>query len=129
MTKIYNQHDAAFAQVSAYALLDSDNNHIGKVAFKFPKDGAGRLYCYFHIHGLEMVRGFAGGYGYDKSSAAFQDAARKKLESTQNEWISADTFAKHMANANKIAEACKAGEGKDWSDALRDAGYTLLRVL
>jgi len=74
MTKsIYDHHSAAFRLVGAAALVHN-GIQIGKIAFKYPSDGAGRLYCYLHIHGDAMVRGSAGGYGYDKQGAAFESA-------------------------------------------------------
>lgn len=73
MKTIYKHHSAAFNRVLA-AVLVYDGKQLGNIAFKYPADGAGRVYCYLHIHGDEMVRGFAGGYGYDKQGAAFESA-------------------------------------------------------
>jgi hypothetical protein len=73
MTNIYDQHDKAFSQVSA-SIIIKDGAQVGTIAWKYPKDGAGRLWCYFHIHGQEMVRAYAGGYGYDKKSASLMHA-------------------------------------------------------
>src|SRR3546814_2190612 len=69
MTAIYDQHDKAFARVSAY-VVTKDGAHVANVSIKFPADGAGRLYAYVHWIGLEMVRDHANGYGYDKRTAA-----------------------------------------------------------
>ena len=77
MTKIYEQHEAAFKYTAAYVVLNTDFQRVATIAFKFPKDGAGRLYAYVHWLGCEMVRGFAGGYGYDKTSAAVESAIEK----------------------------------------------------
>jgi hypothetical protein len=75
---IYDQHSKAFDRVSAYVLADhATGEQVGTVAFKYPADGAGRVYCYLHIHGLPMMRGCATGYGYDKTTAAFEAAASK----------------------------------------------------
>lgn len=76
MTDIYDLHDKAFARVSAYVILRSGEK-VATVAIKHPADGAGRLYAYVHWLGVPMVRGFAGGYGYDKRSAACADAAKR----------------------------------------------------
>src|SRR4051812_8286161 len=76
MADIYDQHKAAFANVSAFVVL-KDGERVATVAIKFPRDGAGRLYAYVHWIGLEMVRGSATGYGYDKRSAAVSSAAGK----------------------------------------------------
>src|SRR5574343_355367 len=74
MQKIYEQYEKAFSNVSAYVIL-KDSEYVATVAFKYPNDGAGRLWCYLHVLGLSMVRAYAGGYGYDKASAAFTSAA------------------------------------------------------
>ena len=76
MPDIYDQHDAAFARVSAFVIC-RDGERVATVALKFPADGAGRLHAYVHWLGLPMVRGFAGGYGYDKRSAAVIEATGK----------------------------------------------------
>lgn len=75
MADIYDQHEAAFSKVNAYVILDAHNQLCATIAFKYPKDGAGRLYVYVHWIGLEMKRGHAIGYGYDKASAATAVAA------------------------------------------------------
>jgi len=75
MTTAYEKHSKAFAVVSAGALV-VNGVQIGTLAFKFPKDGAGRLTCFLHIHGSPMVVGSAGGWGYDKKSAALESACK-----------------------------------------------------
>lgn len=79
MTTAYEKHSKAFAVVSAGALVVNGVQK-GTLAFKFPKDGAGRLTCFLHIHGSPMVIGIAGGYGYDKKSAALESACEKLEE-------------------------------------------------
>lgn len=137
MTKIYDQHNAAFKYVSAFAIL-KDRNHVANVSIKFPKDGAGRLYAYVHVFRAEMSRGFAGGYGYNKTSAAIMDAMEKtkpyKIERTKDENAESKAYYdKAEADGNAlIAELKKALEpaaSAGWSNALRDAGFTVLHVL
>ena len=83
MSSIYEQHAASFANVAAYVIL-CDGERVATIAFKFPRDGAGRLYAYVHWIGAEMVRGSANGYGYDKRSAACAAAvARNTRRSTR----------------------------------------------
>lgn len=72
---VYQKHDSAFSLVSAGALVINGEQK-GAIAFKFPKDGAGRLSCFLHLHGFPMVIGTAGGYGYDKKAASFESACR-----------------------------------------------------
>lgn len=109
---IYRQHDAAFANVSAFVIA-KDGERVATVAFKFPRDGAGRLYAYVHLIGDEMVRGYAGGYGYDKRSAACADAARK-LGGDADE--ARDAFAAALIAGH---------DGAGWDSALRGAGFTV----
>lgn len=105
---IYDQHDKAFSGVSAYCIA-RDGNRVATLAFKFPRDGAGRLYAYVHWIGDEMVRGSASGYGYDKRSAACRDASRK---------AAGDSDA-----APFWAALESGGDGIGWQDALRKAGF------
>lgn len=132
MTKIYKQHDKAFQHVSAYVVTDNAGNRIATVAFKFPRDGAGRLWCYVHFIGLEMVRDYAGGYGYDKRSAAVTYAVGKIPEY----YIAPDSLEWEIAHKQDIdarANAFKAAladiGGKDWDAALRDAGFNVLQAV
>jgi hypothetical protein len=131
MTKIYDQHDNAFSHVSAYVIL-KDGEHVAKIALKFPKDGAGNLYAYVHYLGLEMVRDFAGGYGYDKKSAAVTHAATKiepyLVEDPTQQW-QIDYAEKINAVMAEFKAALSDIGGKDWDNALRDAGYTVLNAV
>ena len=76
MTKtVYQKHEQAFALVMAGVIM-KDGEKAGTIAFKFPKDGAGRLTCFLHFTGWPMVIGTANGCGYDKKAAAFESACR-----------------------------------------------------
>ena len=120
MTDIYKQHEAAFAHVSAYVVL-KDGERVATIAFKFPRDGAGRLYAYVHWFGLEMVRGHANGYGYDKKSAAVESAIAKLKLATSPEAYSvcASEFKIMLSNIG----------GSTWDARLRDAGFTVLQAV
>lgn len=124
MADIYEQHDKAFANVQAYVLL-RDGERVGTVAFKFPRDGAGRLYCYLHILGTEMVRGHANGYGYDKRSAAASVAARKL---TMNDHLNPEL---HKATADLVDQvrAAELDNGTDWSRGLESIGLRVLQAV
>ena len=102
---IYEKHGRAFNLVSAYVITDKAGARVGTVAFKFPKDGAGRLWCYMHNIGLPMVRAQAGGYGYDKRSAAAYNAAKL---------IAGDSWASAVKN-----------NGQDWIRDIEDAGFNV----
>ena len=115
MKSIYDQFDAAFANVSAYA-ISIDGEHVARVAIKYPQDGAGRLYAYVHILGGQMVRGSATGYGYDKRSAAVVDAAGKL---TGDESYCAALFKRTLAKDG----------GYEWTTYLEKAGFTVDQVI
>lgn len=113
--KIYDQHQAAFSNVSAF-VITKDGERVATIAFKFPRDGAGRLYAYVHYFGVDspMVRGFANGYGYDKKSAAVEDAIRKST---------------HFPHPNAFRLAlCDIG-GSDWQRRLQDAGFNVMQAV
>lgn len=133
MTDIYELQSKAFRKVSAFAII-KDGVHVANVNLKFPEDGASRLYAYIHILGLEMVRDFAGGYGYDKRSAAITHAAMKIApyvpfngESVTNSMKEYKTKLDNQLYT--FQSALRDIGGKDWNDALRDAGYIVLSVV
>ena len=133
MTNIYDQHRAAFSNVSAYVVV-KDGKGVATIAFKFPRDGAGRLYCYLHFIGVEMVRDYAGGGGYDKRSAAVTRAALKIKQDPLPNTVAGQQWAEvaHLAEAEclqKFKAALVNIGGKNWSDALRDAGYQVLQAV
>jgi len=118
MTDIYTQHDAAFRAVSAFVILNGAGERVATVAIKFPADGAGRLYAYVHWLGVEMKRGHANGYGYDKRSAAIANAARKI------EWP-----VDMGSNSDAFAAAAMADAGDDWTRAVEKAGFRVLQAV
>lgn len=116
MPDIYDQHAKAFARVEAHVIL-KDGERVATIAFKFPADGAGRLWAYVHWIGLEMVRGYAGGYGYDKRTAACSSVAYKVLE--------APNFIESAAFWHALAK----DGGNTWDRQLREAGFTVLQAV
>lgn len=118
MTDIYEQHTKAFVNVSAYVIL-KDGKPVAKIAFKFPKDGAGRLYAYVHWLGTDMVRGHANGYGYDKQSAAIENAIRKTKIIVGPRAYDVAKFAGTLQNIG----------GSTWNSVLEDAGFTVLQAV
>jgi hypothetical protein len=119
MTDIYDQHRAAFANVSAYVVLNSKGERIATVAFKYPRVGAGRLYAYVHWLGLPMVRGFASGGGYDKHSAAVASAA---YLINRNDLPDSEPLAAFL-------KATRADDGHSWDRRLLDAGFTVIQAV
>ena len=123
---IYKQHEASFSRVSAYVITDNTGERVATIAFKFPADGAGRLYAYLHVLGLKMVRGHAGGYGYDKQSAALSSAASCVPVYSEEDLT---TWQKDASTRDLIVAALMPDDGFDWSRHLRDAGFNVLQAV
>lgn len=122
---IYDQHAAAFAQVSAWVIL-RDGERVATIAMKYPRDGAGRLYAYVHWLATEMVRGWAGGGGYDKRSAACASAARHWADAERKAVgaYSADATPKYAFWAALAEDG-----GYSWDHMLREAGFAVLQAV
>ena len=124
MSNIYDKHRAAFSQVSAYVILHN-GERVATIAFKFPRDGASRLYAYVHYIGLTMARGFAGGGGYDKRSASASAAARNIPDTRPKHWT-----PEKADNAQAFLHALAHGDdGHGWEENLRKAGFTVLQAV
>lgn len=124
MTNIYDAHDKAFAPVSAYVIL-KDGEKVATIALKFPRDGAGRLYAYVHWIGLPMVRGHAGGYGYDKRSAAVANATGK-LDPLKD---GTGTGMFDVAAYDAFRDALETDGGEYFDRKLENAGFTVLQAV
>lgn len=120
MTDVYAQHRASFPQVSAYVIMYG-NERVATIAFKFPRDGAGRLYAYVHWIGTPMVRGYAGGYGYDKRSAACANAAGKMPVQLAHDPVNF-VYAKFL-------DTLAHDGGEQWDNALHRAGFTVYQAV
>jgi hypothetical protein len=110
----YKQHRAAFASVSAYVVMHG-GERVATIALKFPRDGAGRLYAYVNWLGSGMVRGFAAGGGYDKTSAACASAARKMPPGADIE--------------NAFIAALAKDDGYGWERNLQSAGFNVWQAV
>lgn len=119
MTDIYTQHYKAFINVSAWVIL-KDGKRVATVAVKFPKDGAGRVYAYVHWLGVPMVRGFVHGYGYGKPTAAIANAVKPFLKSAPGDG---------NASQGAFGLILTQDEGKDWTYALENAGFTVMQAV
>jgi hypothetical protein len=126
MNDIYDQHHAAFSNVLAYVITDKKGARVATVAFKFSRAGTGRVWCYLHIIGLPMVRGMAGGYGYDKQSAASLNAARKVATYSEEDL---KIRGKNAANRDAIVEALNGYEGLEWARRVENAGFNVLQAV
>lgn len=124
MADIYAHHDRAFPRVSAFVVARG-GKRVATIAFKFPADGAGRLYAYVHWLGVEMVRGFAGGGGYDKRTAACANAAHKALAMPRDKHDVGDEQAAEYRFWARLA----ADRGATWDSALREAGFEVWQAV
>jgi len=137
-TDIYKQHEAAFSRVSAFVILDAAGSPVAKVAFKFPADGAGRLYAYTHFIGLPMTRAYAGGYGYDKRTLAVVDGFAKAKQAAdawkpEHDWQDRDEYRAMVVDLNArlaafMAAFADAG-GEYWDTLLRRAGFQVVQAV
>ena len=133
MPDIYDMHAAAFGSVSAF-VVSRDGEKVATVAFKFPRDGAGRLYAYVHWLGLEMVRGYAGGGGYDKKTAACINAARRiplgaAFARAQETGIQYAEGRPWYDAFPAFRDAMLTDDGNDWSRNLEKAGFTVWQAV
>lgn len=127
MTNIYDLHDKAFALVSAYAVL-KDGEHVASIKFKYPRDGSGRLWVYVHWIGVPMVRGYAGGYGYDKRTAALSSASRP-LADLFNGPDYASGKPDILSAREKFLNAIAVNGGEYWDALLDRAGFDVIQVV
>lgn len=125
MTDIYQQHRAAFASVSAHVVLH-EGRRVATIAFKYPRDGAGRLYAYVHWIGSPMVRGFAAGGGYDKHTAAC-------AASIDSMFPGASGHARLMSMMDtpfaRFARALAVDGGHHWQGELIRAGFDVVQAV
>lgn len=122
VSDIYDQHQAAFAQVSAFVVLDK-GERVANVAFKYPRDGAGRLYAYVHWFGVSMVRGYASDGGYDKKSAAASAAAARITR--QQQAHDGHDVERQQAFITALAK----DDGYEWHHNLEAAGFTVFQAV
>ena len=127
---IYERFDSSFGQVSAWALLDSSGGYIGRIAFKWPRDGMGRAYCYFQLWGAAMARGSASGCGYDKGSAAF-DSALEAWAAMQREAGKTDSpIRAEIVRLYTLIADCRANAGGErWTHSLESKGFRVCCVI
>lgn len=115
--QVYTKHDASFKLVSAGALVVG-GVQVGTISFKFPNDGAGKLFCFLHIFGAPMVVGSASGYGYDKKGAALEKACKSLCDVEH-----ASVLRYHPALKGLDCD------GDDFQRTLEKAGLTYFRAI
>ena len=120
------QHRAAFARVSAYVIVNKEGESVASIAFKFPRDGAGRTSAYIRVFGNHMSRGSASGGGYDKQSAAVGVAARKIEYDTEED---AGIDAKTANSIKAFKTALEKSNGYSWDTKLQESGFNVIRAV
>lgn len=125
MSSIYDQHSAAFSQVSAWVVLDRTGELVARVATKHPRDGGGKLWAYVHWLGIPMVRGAAYGGGYDKVTAAVSAAAKHMPEALPAVGRGSADEAAYQA----FREAARKDDGNRWGAQVEAAGFTVLQAV
>ncbi|WP_343698833.1 hypothetical protein [Caulobacter sp.] len=120
---IYDQHASAFRSVSAFVVLDDQGERVATVALKFPKKGEGRLCAFVHILGLQMIKGWASGYGYDKRSAAVENAVSRIKISVEG----LDPALARNITAFRLAAAAMGS--RDWVNTLEAQGFRVLQAV
>jgi hypothetical protein len=124
---IYDQHRAAFSNVSAYVVM-RQGERVASIAFKYPRDGAGRLYAYVHFFGVPMVRGFAAGGGYDKRSAACASAARH-VERIDPTLVGCEADIRTLQDQRAFLDAMEKDDGHGWDTNLRKTGFDVWQAV
>lgn len=117
---IYDQYRSATANLSAYIVLGRDGGECAKVTFTYSRTG-NRTTCWLHVYGLEMVKAFANGGGYDKHSASVFSAAAKvqtKDDASERSNRVARTFRTFITDT-----------GTHWDRELINAGFRVLQAV
>lgn len=123
---IYDKQQKHFQGVAAYVIMEG-TKITGRVQFHTTKSG--KVYCYLHFFGTTMVRGSASGYGYDKHSAAFEDAVDTLLVPPLPDGPLAYHAAEVQATAAGLAAWMRNHDGADWDDSLWAYNYTVVRAV
>lgn len=125
MSDIYELHSKAFADVAAFVVVGTNSKcepeRKATIAFKYPRDGMGRQWCYLHVFGGAMVRGYASGCGYDKHSASASSAAGRINPK--------DYYEESRADVAAIKAALLPDDGMGWETHLRKAGYQVFQAV
>jgi hypothetical protein len=115
---VYDKHNTTFKRVSSFAILDeTTNNLIATIALKFPVKGEGRVTAFVHHIGVPMTQGYAGGYGYDKRTAAINSAV-ESVHVTPNDGRYFD-----------FINALSLDDGYDWATNLRKANFFAFQTI
>ena len=130
---IYDAHRKAFANVSAWVILDAQGAQVATVAIKY---GA-RVTAFTHYIGVTMTRGSAGGGGYDKETAAVQDGFAKAIahdpKAARSDWQDRPEYLAMERDTQSALDAFRQAlnshNGYYWYQNLERAGYRVLQAV
>lgn len=120
MATVYEQFDKATRDVSAFAVFKGPD-YIGRVVFKRGTSGL-RTTCFAQVWGLRMAKGMANGGGYDKDSAAAENAISKIKPEDERD-------PAPLEHLKAWQDAMKGPEGERWNRRLDAAGYNVVHVI
>ena len=126
MTDIYEMHAKAFPTVTAYAVLRG-GKPVAKIAFKTSATST-RVWVYVHYLGTPMVRACADGGGYDKHTAAIENAYKAGVAAVKGQ-KGPDTSPQVLAMLHAARffwdslNGSPRDEGATWDVRLRRAGF------
>jgi hypothetical protein len=120
MTNNPNQHDIDDSTVEAFNIFRG-NRHVATIGLRSSTNGEEGSHARVRWIGLEMVRGYAGGGGYDNRTAAVAAAVRTMKLVTPGGLTPPYDLALFHA-------ALTADDGRAWSNALKAAGFTVIQA-
>ena len=125
---IYDSHRKAFANVSAWVILDAQGDKVATVAIKY---GA-RVTAFTHFLNVPMTRGSAGGGGYDRESAAVQYGFAKATPFGPDDYDTPESIARRASMQSALdafRQALNSHNGYYWYQNLERAGYRVLQAV
>lgn len=128
MSNIYDIYEKAIGNTAGWVLI-KDGVVKGKVVFRYPRDGMGKLWAYVHFFGLRMERGSCSGCGYDKHPFAVRNALQKIQPVERYEHGNKEYYEETDKEIARIVEAFNKYDGNSFDNTFRDLGYTCQRVV
>ena len=114
---IYDQRDRAMANISAFIVLD----YKGNVKARIQIAHRAAVTAWIAFDGAPLVKGRAAGGGYDRTTAAIENAM---MNVRPNEY---DTDGTVKLIVDTMLDP--ANEGKHWDRRLRDIGFNVIQAV
>lgn len=118
MTDTYKQHEAAFANLSAFIVTNKKGGTYGNNRLQMPAKRRGKAI----LLPAHYRHSYANGYGYDKRSAAMVDAITKIGKTAPSDADAGKTYSAFARVAGKI-------DARQWDSCIRDAGFNVLQAV